>query len=240
MGATTRKPLKIPMISSIRAPGGQATLGASGEASRWVPTTEGTPEGPSLETQDTKMRRWDNIELFMTHLSPRTTRIRWRKTSTKKLAIVATSAEAGTLPTMRIQTHTLITTISNKIPMVEAAIKSSGDWDAVNLPIIAETKNLIPTVDTISNMTQGTTTQMISSLPERAEAVAEDPPIRYMELKNLCLPQTRAEASLLDTGEASLCTNNMIPIRILILTAISSRITYRPSLHHLRNICNPM
>jgi hypothetical protein len=153
----------------------------------------------------------------------------------------ATSAEAGTLPTMRIQPHTLIITISNKIAILEAAIKSSGDWDAVNLPIIAEIKNLIPMVEcTISNMTQGTTTQMISSLPERAEAVAEDPPIRYMALLNLCLPLTRAEASQLDTGEASLFTNNMILIRIIIPTAISSRITYRLSLPHLRNICNPM
>jgi hypothetical protein len=93
---------------------------------------------------------------------------------------------------------------------------------------------------TMSNMTQATTTLMISSLPEREEAEAEDPPIRYMALRNLCLPLIRAEASQLDTGEASLFTNNMIPIRIIIPTAITSRITYRPSLHHLRNICNPM
>ena len=89
-------------------------------------------------------------------------------------------------------------------------------------------------------MTQATTTLMISSLPERAEAEAEDPPIRYMALRNSCLLRTRAEGTQLDTGEAGLCTNNMIPIRIMIPTAISSRITYRPSLPPSRNICNKL
>ena len=87
-------------------------------------------------------------------------------------------------------------------------------------------------------MTQATTTLMISSLLEKEEAEAEDPPIRYMAVRNSCLPQTRAEDTQLDTGEAGLCTNNMIPIRIMIPTAISSRITYRPSLPPSRNICN--
>jgi hypothetical protein len=87
----------------------------------------------------------------------------------------------------------------------------------------------------MSNMT---TTLMISSLPEREEAEAEDPPIRYMAVRNSCLPQTRAEGTQPDTGEAGLCTNNMIPIRIMIPTAISSRITYRPSLPPSHNICN--
>ena len=90
---------------------------------------------------------------------------------------------------------------------------------------------------TMSNMTLGTTTLMISSLPEREEAEAEDPPIRYMAVRNSCLPQTRAEGTQLDTGEAGLCTNNMIPIRIMI---ISSRITYKPSLPPSRNICNQL
>lgn len=104
-----------------------------------------------------------------------------------------------------------------------------------------EIKNLIPMVEyTMSNMTQATTTLMISSLPEREEAEAEDPPIRYMALRNSCLPQTRAEGTQLDTGEAGLCTNNMIPIRIMIPTAISSRITCRPSLPPSRNIFNKL
>jgi hypothetical protein len=89
----------------------------------------------------------------------------------------------------------------------------------------------------MSNMT---TTLMISSLLEKEEAEAEDPPIRYMAVRNSCLPQTRAEGTQLDTGEAGLCTNNMIPIRIMIPTAISSRITYRPSLPPSRNICNQL
>ena len=92
----------------------------------------------------------------------------------------------------------------------------------------------------MSKMTKGTTTLMISSLPEREEAEAEDPPMRYMALRNSCLPQTRAEGTQLDTGEADLCTNNMITIRIMIPTAISSRITFRPSLPHSRNICNQL
>jgi hypothetical protein len=78
----------------------------------------------------------------------------------------------------------------------------------------------------MSNMT---TTLMISSLLEKEEAEAEDPPIRYMAVRNSCLPQTRAEGTQLDTGEAGLCTNNMIPM------VISSRITCRPP---SRNICN--
>ena len=92
----------------------------------------------------------------------------------------------------------------------------------------------------MSKMTKGTTTLMISSLPEREEAEAEDPPMRYMALRNSCLPQTRAEGTQLDTGEADLCTNNMITIRIMIPTAISSRITFRPSLPHSLNICNQL
>jgi hypothetical protein len=157
------------------------------------------------------------------------------------LAMEATSAAAATSTTMRIQPHTLITTISNKIPILEEVIKLSGDWDAVNLPIIAETNNPIPMVEcTINITTQVTTTLMISSMPERAEAVPEDLPIRYMGLRNLCLLPTRAEGSQLDTGEGSLCTNNMILIRIIIPTAISSRITYRTSLPHLLNTSNLM
>ena len=242
MAATNRKAIKIPMISSIRAQEGEATLRARGEASRWVPIIEETREGPSVEAQDTKRRRrGDSIELFMTHLSPRTTRSRRRKQSTKMLAMEATSAESETLTTTRIQPHTLITTISNKIHILEEAIKISGDWDEANLAIIAETNNPIPMVEcTINIKTQGTTTLMISSLPERAEAVAEDLPIRYMALRNSCLPPTRAEGSKLDTGEGSLCTNNMILIRIITLTAISSRITYRTSHPHLRNTSNLM
>jgi hypothetical protein len=88
---------------------------------------------------------------------------------------------------------------------------------------------------TMSNMT---TTLMISSLLEKEEAEAEDPPIRYMAVRNSCLPQTRAEGTQLDTGEAGLCTNNMIPTRIMIPTATSSRITCRPSLPPSHNICN--
>jgi hypothetical protein len=123
VAATTRKALKIPMTSSIRAPEGEATLMARGEASRWVPTIEATREGPSVAgTQDTRRRRRDNIGLSMIHRYPRATRSRLRrKTYTKKLAMGAISAEAAT---MRIH---LKTTISNKIPILEAAIKSSGD-----------------------------------------------------------------------------------------------------------------
>jgi hypothetical protein len=50
------------MTSSIRAPEGEATLMARGEASRRLPTIEATREGPSVAgTQDTRRRRRDNI-----------------------------------------------------------------------------------------------------------------------------------------------------------------------------------
>lgn len=112
------------------------------------------------------------------------------------LTMGATSAEEVILSTMRIQPHTpLITSTSNKILILEAAIKLSGEWVAVNLQIIAEAKNPIPTVEcTISNMIQGRITQLISSHPARAEAVAEDSPIRYIKHRNLCLQLTRVEA----------------------------------------------
>ena len=130
-----------------------------------------------------------------------------------------------------------ITTISSKILILKAAIKLSGEWVAVNQLATEEAIKILTPMGAImdSRTHKVTWIPMISSLPERAEAVEEGFPIRYIPHK---ISFRLVEDLLADRAEGSLFMSNMILIKQTQLIASNNRLMSKINLHLLHTF-NP-